>query len=91
MTVKEIIEILELIKLREIKHNNEINRKCTNPTDSIGAKAIDRAIELLEETKQLKKQERVYVTALKESSPTPCGTCVNRKSCDLPHKTGCVQ
>jgi mRNA-degrading endonuclease YafQ of YafQ-DinJ toxin-antitoxin module len=44
MTIVEIIGVLELIKTREIKHNAKINNLCTNPTDSIGARAIDAAI-----------------------------------------------
>ena len=47
MTIKDIVEVLQSVKRREIKDNQNINTLCTNPSGSVGAKAIDEAIVVL--------------------------------------------
>ena len=46
-THEELISVLELVKRRELEHNAKINKLCTNPSESIGANAIDEAISRL--------------------------------------------
>ena len=48
MDVQDIIGVLQKVRRREVRDNEKINRLCTNPSDSIGAKAIDAAIKILE-------------------------------------------
>ena len=41
---EDLIGILESIKRREIERNKKINKLRTNPSESIGARAIDEVI-----------------------------------------------
>jgi uncharacterized protein with PIN domain len=59
MEIKEIIDVLRSVKAREVKHNEKINKLCNNPSDSIAAKAIDEAIELI------KKLENAFIPPCK--------------------------
>jgi hypothetical protein len=47
MEIKDIIDVLESVKSRELANNEKVNRLCNNPSESIGAKAIDAAIDEL--------------------------------------------
>ena len=58
-THKDLIDVLELVKRREIEHNAKINKLCTTPSESIGANAIDEAISWLNEVTKANQEKRV--------------------------------
>ena len=88
MTAKDAIEVLQVIKRKELNDNAKINKLCTNPSESIGAKAIDKAIKCIEavesETKCANDADRDYwkaragilEQALRKSDDSCC-VCVN--------------
>ena len=61
MEYNDIIAVLESVKRREIRHNDNINKLCTSPGESIGAKAIDAAIEKLNDYRDAEEQGRLVV------------------------------
>ena len=65
MEHKDIIAVLESVKRREIQYNDKNNTLCTNPSESLGAKAIDAAIAKLATYEDAEEQGRLVVLPCK--------------------------
>ena len=63
MKHEDLIGILEIIKKREIERNTKINKLCTRPSDSIGAKAIDETILRLNKAAEIEKNKPKNITS----------------------------
>jgi len=78
MTLHEAIEVLQVIKRKEITANAKNKKLYTNPSESIGAKAIDEAIKcmgaLAAETERANFAERAAILIL-EQFRNKCGWC----------------
>ena len=74
MKSKEVIDVLLSVKRREISHNEKVNKLCTNPAESIGAKAIDEAIQIISERDRYKSRAEALENALKDYAL--CLSCI---------------
>lgn|GEM_PF-6988805 len=88
MTAKDVIDVLQIIKRKELKSSIKINKLCTNPSESIGAKAIDEAIRCIEALGVETKRTKALEAAIKHESLNTasdyfaaCGSCVNNGPC----------
>ena len=78
MTKQEVIDVLQIIKRKELRDNEKTNKLCTNPSDSIGAKVIDEAIKFIEvlesEIKRADDAEKAAII-IYERFRNKCGGC----------------
>jgi len=101
MTNNEAIDVLKIIRRKELAENAKTNKLCTNPSESIGAKAIEFAIEILIDTEGLAKErdeyKELFDAVLKRGVAleravidyAPCWACKHEESCENNNSQWC--